>query len=225
MTAIFKRTQTNLLIASMAAGLGMHLAAQAQAVNDQGTLIITGQISNTTCVLSMGDLGSTNAGVKSINLGTYTTAVANAATTNGGTFGNAISTTFSVKNADGSACSANGASKWDIGINLASSQVTTTSTGTTLLVSGGTSGIAGNVGVLLKTSFGSGVTAGTTNLNLLSTAGGAYGVLLSGGTTASAPQVNFADNLAVTAQFARTNSTAPTSGVYTATIPLNVWYK
>jgi type 1 fimbria pilin len=94
----------------------------------------------------------------------------------------------------------------------------------TLLLSGGTaSNVAQNVGVLLKTSVGTAVTSGSTNLNLAAGSTGYGAVLLSGST--SSPGANAADKIALTAQFARTNATAPTAGVFSATIPLNVFYK
>ena len=55
----FNRNKAKLTVAAMAAGLGLHLATHAQAANDSGTLIINGQISASTCVLSMGDGVST----------------------------------------------------------------------------------------------------------------------------------------------------------------------
>ena len=58
----FNRNKAKLTVAAMAAGLGLHLASHAQAANDAGTLIINGQISASTCVLSFGD-GSTGSTV------------------------------------------------------------------------------------------------------------------------------------------------------------------
>jgi type 1 fimbria pilin len=225
MPTTFQRNKTNLIIATLATGLGVHLASMAQLVADQGSLNITGQISASTCLLDMGDAGSTGGGSKTMNLGTYTAAVAGAATASGGTFGTAQTVLFSVKSADGSGanCTLGGSGKWDIGINVGSTGFTTVG-GNTLLLSGGTaSNVAGNMGVLLKTSMGSAVTAGATNLNL-SAGSATYGVLLSS-SSASAPQAAATDKIALTAQFARTNATAPTTGAFSATIPLNVYYK
>ena len=160
MPTTFQRNKTNLIIATLATGLGVHLASLAQVVADQGSLIITGQISASTCLLDMGDAGSTGGGSKTMNLGTYTSAVAGAATATGGTFGTAQTVLFSVKSADGSgtACTLGGSGKWDIGINVGATEYVTAGANT-LLVSGGTAAnVAQNVGVLLKTSFGSAVT-------------------------------------------------------------------
>jgi len=225
MLSTFKRNKTNLIIATFATGLSVHLSSLAQAAADSGSLVITGQVSASTCLLDMGDAGATGAGTKTMNLGTYTTAVASAATASGGTFGTAQTVLFSVKSADGSGanCTLGGSGKWDIGINVGSTGFTTAG-GNTLLLSGGTaSNVAGNMGVLLKTSMGSAVTAGATNLNL-SAGSATYGVLLSS-SSASAPQAAATDKIALTAQFARTNASAPTAGAFSATIPLNVYYK
>ena len=224
MKSIFQHTKINLCIATMAASLGVHYA---QAQSD-GTLNINGQISNTTCVLNLGDTGATSAGNRTINLGTYTTTVAAAATANGGTFGNAQTVLFSLQNATGTSCTSltTANQKWDIGINLTSPQIITTSTGTTLLASSGTTGIAEHIGVLLKSTASSTATVGNTNLKLDSTAAaaGGYGLLLSS-SSASLPTLGIADRIALTAQFARSNASTPTAGVFSVTIPLNVYYK
>jgi type 1 fimbria pilin len=59
MLSTFNRNKSKLAIATLAAGLGLHLASNAQAANDAGTLIINGQISSSTCVLGLGDGAST----------------------------------------------------------------------------------------------------------------------------------------------------------------------
>jgi type 1 fimbria pilin len=195
--------------------------SNAQAANDQGNLIINGQISATTCTLDMGDTGSTGAGSKTLNLGS--TAAPSATGTAGATFGNAQTVIFKVTDADGTACDSLGTAKWDIGINLDAKQYTTVGSQTLLLSGGTTTSAAQNVGVLIKTSYGSAVTVGGTALDLSKGAVG-YGTLLSGNT--SAPAVASNESIALTAQFARTSeSVAPTAGAFTATIPLNVWYK
>lgn len=220
----FNRNKAKLTVAAMAAGLGLHLASHAQAANDSGTLIINGQISASTCVLSMGDGASTASGSKTLNLGTFTTTAAG--TTDGVTFSPAQSVVFGIQNTNGSGavCTLGaGNSFWDIGINLSSSQVSSITGGTnSVLLSGGTSGVAGGVGVLIRTSTGPAVTAGTTNLNLL--LGGYNGNTLLSGST-SFPAVLPANKIALTAQFVKLGSTAATAGSYTATVPLTVWYR
>ena len=224
----FNRNKAKLTVAAMAAGLGLHLATHAQAANDSGTLIINGQISASTCVLSMGDGVSTANGSKTMNLGNFTTT--NAGTTDGATFSAAQSVVFGIQNTNGSGavCTLGaGNTFWDIGINLQSSQVSSITTGANagtnnVLLSGGTSGVAGGVGVLIRTSTGPAVTTGTTNLNLLR--GGFNGnTLLSG--SESLPAVLPANKIALTAQFVKLGTGAATAGAYTATVPLTVWYR
>ena len=224
----FNRNKAKLTVAAMAAGLGLHLATHAQAANDSGTLIINGQISASTCVLSMGDGVSTANGSKTMNLGNFTTT--NAGTTDGATFSAAQSVVFGIQNTNGSGavCTLGaGNTFWDIGINLQSSQVSSITTGANagtnnVLLSGGTSGVAGGVGVLIRTSTGPAVTTGTTNLNLLR--GGFNGnTLLSG--SESFPAVLPANKIALTAQFVKVGTAAATAGAYTATVPLTVWYR
>ena len=224
----FNRNKAKLTVAAMAAGLSLHLATHAQAANDSGTLIINGQISASTCVLSMGDGASTANGSKTLNLGTFTTTAAG--TTDGVTFSPAQSVVFGIQNTNGSGavCTLGaGNTFWDIGINLQSSQVSSITTGANagtnnVLLSGGTSGVAGGVGVLIRTSTGPAVTTGTTNLNLLR--GGFNGnTLLSG--SESFPAVLPANKIALTAQFVKLGTGAATAGAYTATVPLTVWYR
>ena len=224
----FNRNKAKLTVAAIATGMGLHLATHAQAANDSGTLIINGQISASTCVLSMGDGVSTANGSKTMNLGNFTTT--NAGTTDGATFSAAQSVVFGIQNTNGSGavCTLGaGNTFWDIGINLQSSQVSSITTGANagtnnVLLSGGTSGVAGGVGVLIKTSTGPAVTAGTTNLDLLR--GGYNGNTLLSGST-SFPAVLPANKIALTAQFVKLGTGAATAGAYTATVPLTVWYR
>ena len=225
MLSTFNRNKSKLVIACLAAGIGVHLHTLAQAANDSGTLNINGQISSTTCVLNMGDTAATASGVKTLQLGS--TAAPAAAGAAGATFGTAQSVVFTVTNANGTTCTFGGTpanTLWDIGLTPGTYQ-TVTAGGNVLLLSSGTSatGATANVGVLLKGSFGTGVTTGANNLNL-NLVNPPYGVMLSGST--SAPAALAAHSIAVTAQFARTSATvAPTAGAFSATLPLTVWYK
>ena len=162
MLSTFNRNKSKLIIASLAAGFGVHLHTLAQAANDSGTLNINGQISSTTCVLNMGDTAATASGVKTLQLGS--TAAPAAAGVAGATFGTAQSVVFTVTNANGTTCTFGGTpanTLWDIGLTPGTYQ-TVTAGGNVLLLSSGTSatGAAANVGVLLKGSFGTGVTTG-----------------------------------------------------------------
>ena len=224
MLSTFNRNKAKLTVAAMAAGLGLHLASFAQAANDSGTLIINGQISASTCVLSLGDGASTASGSKTLSLGTFTTTAAG--TTADALFGTPQTAVFSILSTSGSGavCTLGaGNTLWDIGINLVSSQVSSITGGTnSVLLSGGTSGVATGVGVLIKTSTGAAVTAGTTNLDLLR--GGFNGNTLLSGST-SFPAVLPANKIALTAQFVKLGTGAATAGAYTATVPLTVWYR
>ena len=226
MLSTFNRNKSKLAIATLAAGLGLHLASNAQAANDSGTLIINGQISASTCVLGLGDGASTSAGSKTLNLGTWTTT--QAGTTDGGNISPPQTVVFSVQNASGAVCQL-GANNtfWDIGINLNSSQVSSIAGGTNagvnhVLLSGGTSGVATGVGVMIKTSTGTNPTEGTTNLDLLR--GGYNGNTLLSGST-SFPNVLPANKIALTARFVKLGTAAAGAGVFTATVPLTVWYR
>lgn len=226
----FNRNKTKLTIAAMAVGLGVHLASFAQAAPDSGTLIINGQISNSTCVLSFGDGASTASGGKTLSLGTFTTAAAG--TTDGATFGSPQSVVFGVQSTTvpGSVCTlGSGNTFWDIGISsaLLAGQVSSITSGANagtnhVLLSSGTSGVATGVGVMIKTSTGANVTTGTSNLNLL--LGGYNGNTLLSGST-SFPAVLPANRIALTAQFVKLGTTAAGAGSFTQTLPLTVWYR
>jgi len=221
--ANFKFQKSALAISSAAALTLFSLASQAQSANDFGELLIEGQISNTTCALTLGDPQSTGANKKTMNLGTYSTTVAGAAAGSGASIGPAQSTVLSVKNANGTACNFDGATNWDVGINISSTNYETVS-GVTILKSTATSGTAATgVGVKLSTTKGAAgtTTTGTTALNFAS-GNGTYGTLLSG--AVSTPSVLPAEVIAVTAQMVRTTGTVGV-GVFTHSIPMNVWYK
>jgi len=220
----FQKTASS--ISSAAVLTLLSVATQAQAVNDFGELLIEGQISTSTCVLSMGDNQATGAGKKTVNLGTYKAADFTA-TAIGANIGPAQSTVLRVKGPDGvTDCALGGSGFWDVGINISNANYETIS-GITVLKSTATSGIAATgVGVKLTTSTGTTVLTGVTNILDFAKGNGSYGTLLSGG-TASAPALTSANAIAVTAQMVKTfaAATAPTAGVFTQSIPLNVWYK
>ena len=141
--ANFKFQKSALTISFSAALLAMSVATQAQSASDFGELLIEGQISNTTCALNLGDAQATGAGKRTMNLGTYTVAAASAVAA-GGNIGAAQSAVLSVKNPDGTACTFTGATNWDVGINISSTNYETVS-GVTILKSTATSGTALNL--------------------------------------------------------------------------------
>ena len=219
--------QKSALIVSSAAVLALlSVATQAQSANDSAELLIEGQISTATCILSMGDPQSSGAGKKTVNLGTYKAADFTA-TAAGGNIGPTKDIVFRVKAPDGvNDCNLNGAAFWDLGINISATNYETV-TGITVLKSTATSGQSSTgVGVKLTTSVGPSVTTGIGNIVNFAAGNGSYGTLLSGN-GASAPAVPASNAIAVTAQMVKTAAalTAPGAGVFTHSIPLNVWYK
>ena len=113
--ANFNFQKSALAISSAAALTLLSLASQAQAVNDFGEMLIEGQISTSTCVLSLGDTQSTGAGKKTINLGTYK-AADYTATAIGTDIGLAKTTVLRVKGPDGvTDCLLGGSGFWDVG--------------------------------------------------------------------------------------------------------------
>ena len=61
--ASLKFQKSALTVSFSAALLSLSVATQAQSANDFGELLIEGQISTSTCVLSMGDNQATGAGL------------------------------------------------------------------------------------------------------------------------------------------------------------------
>ena len=197
---------------------------------DNGNLWIRASVSPTTCFLNISSGSSSASGnnQKVLNLGKYSSSQVPA--TEGTAFGTPITAIFQLQNAQGSAgpgCSSlPGASYWDIGIDIDPKTLYTTSTGDTLLLSVsplGSDVVAQSIGVLLKTSFGPSVTEGTSKLNLKQSSLN-FGTLLSQSTTT--PNVPSSSKIAVTATFVRVSTDIPvTNGLYSRSIPLNVFYK
>jgi len=220
--ASFNFQKSALAISLTSALTLLSVASQAQSANDFGELLIEGQISNTTCVLSLGDPQSTGANKKTMNLGTYTVATASAVTP-GGNIGTAQSAVLKVTNADGSTCTfGSGNTLWDVGINISSNNYETVAGGTVLKSTAASGTAATGVNVKLSTSTGATVTSGSNQVNFAA-GNSTYGTLLSSN-AATAPAVIPANVIAVTAQMVRGNGTVG-AGVFTHSIPLNVWYK
>ena len=220
------------LIATLAIGLSVHIAALAEMAADKGRLVINGQISRSTCLLDMADSASgtgNGSGSKTLNLGTYTVNQANAAG-QWGYFGAEKTVFFRVKSADGSGAPCDlgpvYSSYWDIGIYLTPNQYIFSTDGnnyTHLLSSGSASNIAANVGVELRSSTSANPTIGRTRLRL-DEPDGPWGVLLSDVSNTKPSVFNFSA-IALTAQFVKISASSVTPGVFTATIPLNIWYR
>jgi hypothetical protein len=220
--ASLKFQKSALTVSFSAALLSLSVATQAQSTNDFGELLIEGQISQATCVLSLGDPQSTGANKKTMNLGSYQASVASSLAA-GTVFGTAQTTVLALRNSAGDLCAlvSPASFKWDVGINISASNYETPAADVTVLKSTAASGIAAKgVGVRLFTSKNA--TTGTTALNLGINSTVNYGKLLN--PNATEPTLENSETIAVTAQMARTTGPV-TAGVFTHSIPLNVWYK
>ena len=216
----FNFKKSALAVSASAALLALSLTTTAQAANDVGQVIINGQISNSTCLLSLGDGGATGGNSRTLNLGAYSIA---AATNGAGVWiGNPKTAILSLKAADGvTPCQFNSpAAFWDVGVNIPPDNFESVFGDPVLLKNTATTNAATGVGVSLFTAFGASATVGTTPLRFNNPTS-SYGTLFSGSVTPSVPA---AQVLAVTAQLIRSHS-ALGAGVYTHTIPLNVYYR
>jgi len=191
----------------------------AQAQSADGTVVISGQVNANTCTLNISDAGGvaspTNKGTRSIELGTYSPVAGTA----GSFVGNKQTITFTLSNAAGTgACSFSGTTttKWNLALDLQPNQVNSTtfqSPAKPYLVNTVTTN-ASNIAVAL---FGSDSPAN--NLTAIATGAGYQGTKLS---TAGA---NVGDSLTMGAQFITTTASAPTPGLFSATVPLLIVYQ
>jgi hypothetical protein len=233
MKTIFKRTQTNLLIASMAAGLGVHLASQAQTAD--ATLSITGQITASTCSVNVTDVGTSTTlgagGLKNLNLGTITPTNAGATGNAGTALGTAQKAVavFSLGNqANNSACSFSGNSAWDMALLLRSEQITTIGGNTFLknsLTTNATDAVVQLTGGVAN-SVAAASASNATNVLTLKGDLGIGGTYASGATAVANFTAGSASAIVVGAQFMRaTNNAAPSTGLFTQSIPMAIVYK
>ena len=216
MANLSKLQKVALAASTFLALISAQVNSNAQAA-DTATLNISGQISSSTCNITISDPGGVGAvGTKIINLGNITAPLGGAA---GATFGTAVGAIFSVTAAGGTGgCTLAGNGKWDLALGLFSSQITNVGTATFLknsITSGGTDAI-----VQLKGGIGNTLASAGTPLALIPDAGIA-GTLMSGGLTATATS---SQSIAISAQFARGGTTVPTGGAFSQTIPLIARY-
>jgi len=229
MKTIFKRTSTHLLIATLAAGMGVHLSSHAQsATTDTSSVVITGQITANTCAVNVSDVGSPSSGngSKSLFLGNIAGTAAAAGTTGPSLFGNPVTTMFTLGNATtpSTACTFNSGTNWDLALNLTTDKISTitSSLGTNTFLKNSIAAANGGTDAVVILSGGvnatpaSATAANASNVLTLSSGG-----LMSGGTTG----VVSTGALVLKAQWARSSTAAPTSGLYSQTIPLTVVYK
>ena len=216
MANLSKLQKVALAASTFLALISAQVSSNAQAA-DTATLNISGQISSSTCNITISDPGGVGAvGTKIINLGNITAPLGGAA---GATFGTAVGAIFSVTAAGGTGgCTLGGNGKWDLALGLFSSQISSIGTVTYLknsITSGGTDAI-----VQLKGGIGNTLASAGTPLALIPDAGIA-GTLMSGGLTATATS---SQSIAISAQFARGGTTVPTGGAFSQTIPLIARY-
>lgn len=216
MANLSKLQKVALAASTFLALISAQVNSNAQAA-DTATLNISGQISSSTCNITISDPGGVGAvGTKIINLGNITAPLGGAA---GATFGTAVGAIFSVTAAGGTGgCTLGGNGKWDLALGLFSSQISSIGTVTYLknsITSGGTDAI-----VQLKGGIGNTLASAGTPLALIPDAGIA-GTLMSGGLTATATS---SQSIAISAQFARGGTTVPTGGAFSQTIPLIARY-
>jgi type 1 fimbria pilin len=212
---------TKQLLALVSAVTLAVISSQAQSAD--GTLFISGQLSANTCKLNISDpSGSTNNGTRTIYLGTVSPSLAPSNTADA-TFGNGQTITFGLTSASGTGNCAAGTGNWNIVLDLQAAQVgSATGAGGTArshLKNAATSNAATNVGVAL---FGGLSQAGATRIATFLT-DAAYS-----GTKISATNATVSDGaqLFLTAQFVTTSSvSAPTPGLFSATVPLLILYQ
>ena len=194
---------------------------------DTGSVVVGGQVSNSTCNIVISDVGAVGAqGTKFLNLGTILPA---SVTSVSGTDTGLVAAVFSVKSTspDATPCNLgeNNTGNWDLALNLTSSQIGTVSSTKVLLngvppARGGTNAV-----VLLKGGVGTNLSDAS---NVLSLVGDAIysGTLMSGAANASAITAKANESIVLAARFAQPSvNTAPTPGIYSQTIPLLAVYK
>jgi type 1 fimbria pilin len=195
---------------------------------DQGSLVLSGTISKTTCVLNFGDAQSTLAGRKTLSFGSISTA--NIPTDSGLSFATKQTVILSVTNADGNTCDGIGSGKWDVGVSIDSSKLSPSFL-FVLLSDGDRSAtprtFTEEVGVILQSTKNG--TVGTTNVRLdqkpFSPVGGGGAFTLLSSPSSTAPSLLATDKLALSAIFFTLSRVAKSPGAYTVAIPLTVFYQ
>jgi len=211
---------TKQLLALVSAVTLAVISSQAQSAD--GTLFISGQLSANTCKLNISDpSGSTNNGTRTIYLGTVSPSLAPASTADA-TFGDGQTITFGLTPASGTG-NCTGTGNWNIVLDLQAAQVgSATGAGGTArshLKNAAISNAATNVGVAL---FGGTSQAGATRIETFLTDAAYSGTKIS----ATNATVNNGAQLFLTAKFVTTSSvSAPSPGLFSATVPLLILYQ
>ena len=187
--------------------------ASAQAQTADGTVVISGQLSANTCKLLLKDAsGNGNNGVRTVGLGTINPPAGTI--TPGTLLGTQQTISFSLTNSNGSGtCTfASGTSGWNLVFDMQTGQVGTAAS-KAFLTNQASSNAAGNVGVTLFSQQG-------IQFSSIATGAGYLGTKLANGIGGA----DFNATLTLGAQFMATSTSAPTAGVFIATVPLLIVY-
>jgi type 1 fimbria pilin len=221
MANLSKLQKVALAASTFLALISAQVSSNAQAA-DSATLNISGQITGSTCNITIKDEGGVGAvGTKIINLGNI---AAPSASTAGTTFGSTVGAIFSVTAAAGgsTACTLGGNGKWDLALGLFSSQITTISGKGTFLKNSITTANGGTDAIVqLKGAIGTTLPASTATPLVLIPDAGIGGTLMSGQST---PAASSTQSIAISAQFATAAASGPSAGAFSQTIPLIARY-
>jgi len=211
---MIKHSTKQLLALASAVTLAV-ISSQAQSAD--GTLFISGQVSANTCKLAITESFGTNK-VSTINLGTVNPS--SAPNTADSTFGAQQIVMMQLTSSNGQTNCATGTGKWNIVLDLQSAQVGTATgaSGTrSHLKNAAATNAATNIGVALS----GGLSGTVTRIPTLITDAGYGGTKISTTDTA----VVGGALVFLAAQFVTTSSvSAPTPGLFSATVPLLVTY-
>lgn len=194
------------LVSSLAIAL---MSAQAQTAD--GTVVISGQVSANTCKVNIADTsGSTTNGVRSVELGTV--APPTGTIVAGTTFGTKQTITFSLTASSGTGtCTfASGTTGWNMALDLQAGQVGTAAS-KAFLTNQATTSAAANVGVALFDNSNTQFATIATGVGFL-------------GTKLAAAGVSSVSSLTMGAQFVTISASAPTAGLFSATVPMLIVY-
>jgi hypothetical protein len=112
---------------------------------------------------------------------------------------------------------------WDVGVNISPANYETLTDGRTVLKNTATTNAATGIGATITTGHGTSTWIGGLNEVNFSKSTATYGTLLSN-PNSTTPAVAPADNLSIFARMVRTSGPV-SAGVYTHSIPLNVYYR
>ena len=210
--------------------LGALAIGQAQ-TPDQGSLVLSGTITKTTCVLNFGDAQSTLSGRKTMSFGPIPTSKIPEGLGQG--FENVApkqTVILSVTNADGNTCDGVGSGKWDVGVSIDPSRLHSTF-GIMLLSDGDRSAtprtFTEEIGILLQTTVNGAVGNNNVSLNIKNYTpnGGAGTFTLLSSASATAPALLATDKLALSAQFVTLTTGPKSPGAYSTAVALSVFYQ